>query len=517
MERSTIYYLKQKGWSNTQIAKMVGCHRDTVRRVLSEPVDQGPASRNRQSGIAVFETQINGWLEEHLSVRRMLELVRRDEEHPYQGSDAAFYNYVQPLRQARMMQVAEVAVRYEGLPGELLQIDWGPEGTPVRNFPFHKAELAGETRYFFAARLKYSRWMFVRFTREMREETLLRCLIACFVELGGVPWVVTSDNMKTITLGRDAQHQPIWHPAFQKFAAEFGFHPTLCTPGAANQKGSVENLVKFVKSNFLAGRHFYDDLDLEQENHAWRQQVNEVRVCRATEQIPCERLGEERRKLGRLPATAQDYGFFDSVLVNRESMVTIATNRYSVPVHLVGQTLTVRLYSERIVLFDGLEQVATHPRHQGRQVRVVVPEHFEAVFVRKPRARVMVYRDWLVGLSPDAADYMSLVCHKYYDQMERQIIALYQLAQAVGKQEFLAALTLAAEAQAIGVDYVRSLVRQPLLVNNSSQTATVTVDQWLAAPPQSAVERALTDYEQYVTNAAFCFTEEARYERECCA
>ena len=513
MERSTIYYLKQKGWTNTQIAKMVGCHRDTVRKVLSKPVDQEPAPRNRQSGIAVFEGQINGWLEEHLSVRRMLELARSDEEHPYQGGDAAFYNYVQPLRQAWMMQVAEVAVRYEGLPGELLQIDWGE----VRNFPFGKAELAGETRYFFAARLKYSRWMFVRFTCEMREETLLRCLIACFVELGGVPWVVTSDNMKTITLGRDAQHQPIWHPAFQKFAAEFGFHPSLCTPGAANQKGSVENLVKFVKSNFLAGRHFYDDLDLEQENRNWLQQVNEVRVCRATEQIPCERLGEERRKLGLLPATAHDYGFFDSALVNRESMVTIATNRYSVPAHLVGQTLTVRLYPERIELFAGLEQVATHPRHQGRQVRVVVPEHFEAVFVRKPRARVMVYRDWLVGLSPDAADYISLVCRKYYDQMERQIIELYQLAQAVGKQEFLAALTLAAEAQAIGVDYVRALVRQPLPVNNASQVDSVEVAPWLSAPPQSAVERALADYEQYVSNGAFCFTEEARHEREYCA
>lgn len=510
MERSTIYYLNQKGWTNTQIAKMVGCHRDTVGRVLREPVDQEPTPRNRPSSVTVFEAQINRWLEEHLSVRRMLELAHSDGEHPYQGSDAAFYNYVQPLRQARMMQVAEVAVRYEGLPGELLQIDWGE----VRNFPFSKPELTGQTRYFFAARLKYSRWMFVRFTREMREETLLRCLIACFVELGGVPWVVTSDNMKTITLGRDGQQQPIWHPTFQKFAAEFGFHPSLCTPGAANQKGTVENLVKFVKSNFIAGRHFYDDLDLEQENCTWLQQVNEVRVCRATEQIPCERLVEERRKLGPLPAAAHDYGFFDSVLVNRESMVIIATNRYSVPVHLVGQTLTVRLHPERIELFDGLEHVTSHPRHRGRQARVVVPAHFEAVFVRKPRARVMVYRDWLVGLSPAAADYLSLVCRKYYDQMETQILDLYQLAQTVGCQEFLAALTLAAEVQAIGVDYVRALVRQPLPARNGSQAETAGVEQWLAAPPQSAVERALTDYEQYVSNGAFCLAEEVRYERE---
>ena len=33
MERSTIYSLKQKGWSNVQIAEFTGHHRDTVARV----------------------------------------------------------------------------------------------------------------------------------------------------------------------------------------------------------------------------------------------------------------------------------------------------------------------------------------------------------------------------------------------------------------------------------------------------------------------------------------------------
>jgi transposase len=98
-----------------------------------------------------------------------------------------------------------VPIRFEGLPAELLQIDWGE----VRRFPFTRPELAGQTRYFFAARLKYSRWKWVCFTTDMREETLLRCLIAVFVALGGVPWVVTTDNMKTVVLGRDHANQPI--------------------------------------------------------------------------------------------------------------------------------------------------------------------------------------------------------------------------------------------------------------------------------------------------------------------
>jgi transposase len=68
------------------------------------------------------------------------------------------------------------------VPGEFVQIDWGE----VRDMAFTKPELAGQTRYFFAARLTYSRYMYVSFHSDMREETLLRCLIGCFQTIGGV-------------------------------------------------------------------------------------------------------------------------------------------------------------------------------------------------------------------------------------------------------------------------------------------------------------------------------------------
>ena len=98
MERSTIYLLKQKGWSNAQIAEVIGCHRDSVARVLREPPDKQPAQRERTSQVAVFHDQIQTWLDQNLSVRRMIELARQDADHPYQGIDPAFYAYVRPLR-----------------------------------------------------------------------------------------------------------------------------------------------------------------------------------------------------------------------------------------------------------------------------------------------------------------------------------------------------------------------------------------------------------------------------------
>jgi transposase len=136
----------------------------------------------------------------------------------------------------------------------------------VRRFPF--TQQASATRYFLACRLKYSRWTWVRFTRDMRQETLFRGLIDCCRALDCVPWVLVFDNMKTVTVGRDEHDQPIWHRALLQLAAEFDFHPVACWPDSGNQKGSVESLVKFVKKNFLNGRSFLDDADLDARSPA---------------------------------------------------------------------------------------------------------------------------------------------------------------------------------------------------------------------------------------------------------
>ncbi len=82
MERATIYYLKQKGWSNVQIAEFTGHHRDTIAKVLKEPADQPPKKRERPSALSIFEAQIQAGLDQQLPVIRMLELARIDPDHP---------------------------------------------------------------------------------------------------------------------------------------------------------------------------------------------------------------------------------------------------------------------------------------------------------------------------------------------------------------------------------------------------------------------------------------------------
>ena len=49
MDRATIHYLHQKGWTKVEIAAFVGHHRDTITRVLREPLDQRPAHAHERA------------------------------------------------------------------------------------------------------------------------------------------------------------------------------------------------------------------------------------------------------------------------------------------------------------------------------------------------------------------------------------------------------------------------------------------------------------------------------------
>jgi transposase len=207
MERSAIHLLCKRGKSLRAIAAELGHSTTTIARALSEPVDQPSSRRPRVSLVDPWRSQIAEWLRQGLSGVRMLELARDDPEQPYRGCDSVWRaaGRRERLVWEHEQAVADVPIRVESLPGEYLQVDWGE----VRHFPF--THQSSRRRYFLACRPKYSRWVWVRFTSDMRQETLFRGLVDCFNALGFVPWVLVFDNMKTVTTGRDDQEQPIWH------------------------------------------------------------------------------------------------------------------------------------------------------------------------------------------------------------------------------------------------------------------------------------------------------------------
>jgi Mu transposase, C-terminal domain len=327
----------------------------------------------------------------------------------------------------------------------------------------------------------------------MRQETLFRGVVACFLALDWVPWVLVFDNMKTVTSGRDSAGQPIWTPALLQFAGEFGFHPQACDPGAGNQKGSVESLVKWVKGNFLLGRGFADDVELAAQAGAWCDQVN-ARPSDATGEAPAVRLATEATNGGRLPPTAHDFGLLESGLVSREALVAVAGNRYSVPVAHVGLSVTVRLHRARVRIWRDATCLADHPRApDGARQRVIDPAHFAPLFPAKPRAQAMLYREVLLGLGGRAPAFVGELSRRHRARLREEILAVYALYEQAGGEALLTAMARADDA---GAYTAAALTRW--LTAASAPVAAAPRLRLVGEPPQHEIDRDLSVYEAWV-------------------
>ncbi len=489
MERSAIQLLAKRGKSQRQIAAELGRNRRTIARVLREPVDRAPAKRYRRSKVDPYRAQIVAWLAAGLTAVRMLELARADIARPYRGGDNVFRSMVRRVRAEQQQQqaVTDVPIRFAGLPGEYLQVDWGE----VRRFPFTQQGPA--TRYFLACRLKYSRWSWVRFTADMRQEALFRGLVDCFLALGWVPWVLVFDNMKTVTSGRDAVGEAVWTPGLRQLAGECGFHPQACDPGAGNQKGSVESLVKWVKGNFLPGRAFADDADLAAQAAEWQAAAN-ARPSAATGTPPQERLAAEAAQGGPLPATLRDYGLLVAGQVSPEALVAVGGNRYSVPVAHVGAPVAVRLHRERVRLWRDAACVADHPRApDGAGRRVVDPAHFAPLFPHKPRAQALLYREVLLGLGGHAPAFVAAPSRRQRARLREELLAVQALYEGHGAAELLAAMALADDAGSYSADALALLLAAPRPVAPPARPLALP-----GVPAQGEVDRLLSVYEALV-------------------
>lgn len=487
MDRTAVKALHKRGNSIREIAEVMGCDKDTVKRILDQPAEQRYSRISNGSRVDRYKDLIREWLETGVPVQRMLELVEEDPDVPYRGSRSVFYAQVARLRKSWELEHKQKYVRFEGLPAEYVQIDWGE----VRAFPFERQ--APSTRYFFAARLKWSRFSYAEFVWDMRLETLIRCMLRAFESFGGVPWIAVFDNMKTVVLRRDEHAKPVWNPTFLKFVAELDFHAEACWPASGNQKGSVESLVGWVKSNFLKGRSFLDDSDLAEQCRTWLDKANSL-VSQAHGAIPREVLPKEQARFTRLTETADEYGIFQSVEASHDMLAHVDRNAYMVPSKYVGRPLVARVRKSRIDFYDGQTQVATYRRRLHKDYRPIQnPEYCESVLEDKPRARVMLYRDYLIEQDPSVAAFISELCrrHRGTAAFGPHVLKMYQLWCQHGTEELGVACALASEHGAYGSDYLVCLLRRP---NQSLQAEDLPLE---GVPVQHEVDRNMAYYEAF--------------------
>jgi hypothetical protein len=211
--------------------------------------------------------------------------------------------------------------------------------------------------------------MRVSLVKDEAVESLVRTLAEHLASWGGRPLLCVFDRPKTIALEwRKNGEVTEWNPVFAYATLEMGVGVELCWPYRAQQKGSVENLVGFVKSSFFKVRRFHDEEDLRQQLRDWHREVNEERPCRATGIIPALRLAEEAPRLRALKVQPEELALRIPVYVGPTGTVVHDGHAYSMPPQAISMPGTLYLYADRVRIVAGRYE-AMHPgSSQGTRV-----------------------------------------------------------------------------------------------------------------------------------------------------
>jgi transposase len=353
---------RERGEGIKRIARELGVDRKTVKRWLrlGEWQPRQPQRRERQlDRFAEFierrapEVGFNGVV-----------LYRELQTLGFTGGLMQVQRFVRPYRAQRKW--SELAtVRFETGPGEQAQVDYGQLWVWIGAQP--------EKVHLFVFTLGYSRRLSARAYRNERLTTLLDGHERAFRWFGGVTLNCLYDNPRNLVLGR-REHKVLWHPLFEDFARYYGYTPRACQPYRARTKGKVENGVKYVKRNALAGRRFTSWEDLNDWLERWSVEVADVRVHGTTHERPTDRFAHEQlTPLGTRPPYR--YERVQKRRVANDALVTVGASRYSVPVAYVGQTVNVHEDIGHYEFFHHDQRIARHQKAVRHSV-VMEPAHY---------------------------------------------------------------------------------------------------------------------------------------------
>lgn len=276
-----------------------------------------------------------------------------------------------------------------------------------------------------------------------------------------MPLRVVFDNPKTVVLRRE-DGRPVWNATLAQVAIDYGFTVELCTPRQPQQKGTVENLVGFVKRSFFRARRFQDlTTDLPQQLVQWLIEVNTVRPCRATKEIPAVRLAVEQGRLRPLGVPPNEYGLRFAVTVGPTAMVTHQTIRYAMPAAACGLPATLALYPDRVkITTAGARHEAVHPRFPSVGMVSYLPgqraAQLAAVFGKRKRLYFM--RERLLELGPVGEAYLTDLVHQRPHTWAGDVERLFTLLEELGEERFRVVLQRALMQRTFGAEYVVRLV-----------------------------------------------------------
>ncbi len=361
MDRSTreaIVTLSAKGLSRREIAKATRVSRNSVLDVLRS----GPATSTASGRACQLDAHVEDIRALYALCRdgrgrvnwvRVWEKLRDQWQREGKTLDVSYSTLTWYCRKQGIGVKEKIpAARIVTGPGEEMQHDTSP----------YVIEIGGKKvrRQCASLVLGYSRMIYVQFYPRFDRFQMKVFLTEAFTFFAGVCVRCVIDNTSiALACGSGARAQMA--PEVEAFEERFGFRFMAHEIMHSDRKGKVERPFDFVERNFLVGRTFTDDADLNRQALAWVDQANRRRL-RELKASPLELFAAEQPQLQALPAYVPEVYRLWQRGVDSYGRIALHGQKYPAPAKFIDKTLVVRETRERVILLDGSAEVANHPK-----------------------------------------------------------------------------------------------------------------------------------------------------------
>ena len=339
--------------SKAAMARIMGCDPRTVKRYLEGYEPKKKRKILKKSKLDKFKETIISKLEIGCTSMAIFKFIQKD---GYTGSYSLVADFVQKHKEE---QIKKATIRFETAPGLQSQVDWKEN---LKMISKH-GELF-EVNIFLMV-LGYSRTKFVKLTSDKTQKTLFECMNEAFKYFGGVPKEIVFDNMATVVDRANSRIGNVkLNTKFVQYSKDIGFNPITCRIYRPQTKGKVESLAKLVDRLQVYNHEFETYEELEKIVKMFMKEINNE-ISQGTNMKPIERLAKETKYLLPLPNQEVLNAYTTSpkeYKVSKESMITYKGQKYSVPIYLIGKSVSVKETDEYIHIYYTTNLITKHKK-----------------------------------------------------------------------------------------------------------------------------------------------------------
>lgn len=330
---SEIKDLQRKGFSIRQTASILKISRNTAKKyrdmTLEEYMETAESIR-KLSSLDEYKPIILEWLRDFPSMTSAQVYDWLLEHYNPDISERSVSRYVKALREEYTIPKTAYPRDYEAMDefpmGHQIQLDFGVKNMPLAN------RKGSKKVYFLAAVLAHSRYKFGYFQdKPFTTQDLIHGMNLMFQYFGGTSKEIVVDQDSIIVVSEN-EGDIIYTYEFEQYKIQHKLDIWVCRKADPESKGQVENVVKYVKRNYLPHRTYMEPDDLNRSFLAWLDRTGNGKVHKTTKKVPATVFEVEREHLRPILSTEKDFcGTSISRKVRKDNTILYESNRYSLP------------------------------------------------------------------------------------------------------------------------------------------------------------------------------------------